>query len=145
MRIVLVRHGPAETRDASQWPDDGLRPLTARGIERTEAAAAGLARLEPKVGAVLSSPLVRAMMTAEILRKALGLEGDVGTLDALAPGGSLRSVVRRLAESESRDTIFLVGHEPDLGRLAGVLLFGAPDSSLPLKKAAACAISFDGL
>ena len=35
----------------------------------------------------------------------------------------------------------LVGHEPDLGKLAGVLLFRAP-ASLPLKKAGACVISF---
>ena len=41
------------------------------------------------------------------------------------------------------ETVALVGHEPDLGKLAGTLVFGAP-SALPLKKAGACAIQFEG-
>jgi len=83
-------------------------------------------------------------MTAEILRRALTFEGDVVTFDALAPGGSIRAIVRRLAESRQDDEIFLVGHEPDLGRLAGSLLFGTPDAPLPLKKAGVCAVDLDG-
>ena len=83
-------------------------------------------------------------MTAEILRGALAFEGEVVTFDALAPGGSIRAIVRRLAESRQDDEIFLVGHEPDLGRLAGTLLFGTPDAPLPLKKAGVCAVDLDG-
>ena len=57
MRILLFRHGPAGERDPEQWPDDRLRPLTPKGIERTRRAARGLLRLEGRPRVVLTSPL----------------------------------------------------------------------------------------
>jgi phosphohistidine phosphatase len=144
MRIYLFRHGPAGSRDPSRWPDDSLRPLSARGFERTGVAARGLARLESHATAVLSSSLARAMQTAKLLQQALELAAPVETLEALEPGGSYRGVIQRLQEFKANDSVFLVGHEPDLGKLAGVLLFGAPASTLPLKKAGACVVQFDG-
>ena len=143
MRIYLFRHGPAGSRDASRWPDDSARPLTSRGAERTELAARGLARLERDPSVVLTSPLLRAEQTAKLLCKELRLD-KMERLDALAPGGSYRAVIQRLAQSEANDAVFLVGHEPHLGKLAGVLLFGAPAGSLPLKKAGACMLVFEG-
>ncbi|HYM80336.1 MAG TPA: phosphohistidine phosphatase SixA [Candidatus Limnocylindria bacterium] len=144
MRIYLFRHGPAGSRDSSRWPDDSLRPLSPRGAERTERAARGLARLEADPTSVLSSPLVRCMQTAKLLREALELETTIETLDALVPGGSVRATLQRLSQFEPDDAVFLVGHEPDLGKLAGGLLFGAGASSVPLKKAGACLVAFDG-
>jgi phosphohistidine phosphatase len=144
MRIYLFRHGLAGSRDASRWPDDNARPLTPRGVERTRKAALGLAALEPKPTLILTSPLKRAEQTARILRDALGLSKDMETLEALSPGGSYRAVLQRLGECDANANVFLVGHEPSLGKLAGVLLFGAPASSLPLKKAGACVVQFEG-
>lgn len=144
MRITLFRHGLAGSHDASRWPDDDLRPLTPRGSERTAAAARGLARLAGRPAAVLSSPLTRAMQTAKLLKEALEWDEPIETLEALRPGGSYREVVERLRKFAASDSVFLVGHEPDLGKLAGTLVFGAPSSSLPLKKAGACVVHFDG-
>jgi phosphohistidine phosphatase len=143
MRIILFRHGPAGTRDASRWPDDGTRPLTPRGEERTRDAASGLSRLEPGAGFVFTSPLARALQTARILEDTLD-DAKVETLDDLRPGGSLRKVIDWIAADPKIATAVLVGHEPDLGKLAGTLLFGAP-SALPLKKAGACAIDFEDI
>lgn len=148
MRLVLFRHGPAGDRDPAEWPNDALRPLTDKGRDRTRAAARGVLALERRVAAVLTSPLVRADETAQILASEASL-GEVTTIEALSPGGSWREAIAAIAghTSESglgeRDVLVVVGHEPDLGKLAGVLLFGAP-RSLPLKKAGACALSFDG-
>ena len=142
MRVYLLRHGPAGSRDASRWPDDSERPLSPRGRERTERAALGLARLETDPTLILTSPLVRAEQTAKVLRSAFDREVPIEILEALSPGGSYRAIVQRLAEASANDSIVLVGHEPDLGKLAGVLVFGAPASSLPLKKAGACSIVF---
>ena len=143
MRVILFRHGPAGDRDARRWPDDRLRSLTPRGEERTRRAVRGLLRLEPGVSGVLTSPLVRCMQSAAILAKSAQLEHTPGALDALAPRGSWRDVLLRLGESSPEAAVVLVGHEPELGKLAGVLLFGAP-SALPLKKAGGCSIEFDG-
>jgi phosphohistidine phosphatase len=144
MIVVLFRHGPAGRRDGSRWPDDGERPLTPRGSRRAEVAARGLGRLLGDVSCVVTSPLARAAQTAAILHQALEPERPVEILEGLAPGGSYRSVLKRLEACGPNDVIVLVGHEPDLGKLAGVLLFGAPATGLPLKKAGACTIHFVG-
>jgi phosphohistidine phosphatase len=142
MRIILFRHGPAGTRDAARWPDDGLRPLTSRGEERTYGAAFGLARLEPEIRVILTSPLLRAAQTARVLEGVL-TDASVEVLEALRPGGSYREVIQALGKFSDAESVALVGHEPDLGKLTGTLVFGAP-SALPLKKAGACAIRFEG-
>ena len=143
LRIVLFRHGPAGKPDATRWPDDEGRPLTSRGEARTRAAAAGLARLTGGARAIWSSPLVRAAGTAALLREAYR-EPRVQTVDALRPRGSWREILERLQQHRGAGgTLVLVGHEPDLGKLAGTLVFGAP-RALPLKKAGACAIDFEG-
>jgi len=144
MRVVLFRHGPAGKRDPERWPDDALRPLSARGIGRTRLAARGVTRLEPQLSRILTSPLQRASETAEILAEGWEHEIPVETMEALAPGHPFRAVIERLADLGGTDeAVALVGHEPDLGKLAGVLLLGAP-AALPLKKAGACVISFAG-
>lgn len=142
MRLILFRHGPAGRRDGSRWPDDALRPLSPRGESRTLAAAHGLARWEPEIHTVFTSPLVRASATARLLADALG-DAELRALEALRPGGSWRQLIATLASLPAGGTVALVGHEPDLGKLVGSLVFGAP-SALPLKKAGACAVAFDG-
>jgi phosphohistidine phosphatase len=144
MRVVLLRHGPAGHRDASRWPDDRLRPLSVRGIRRTRLAAAGLARLVPGIRTIVTSPLRRAAETADLLKDALDA-ARVETLDALAPGGGSDAIAEFLAGRSPEETLALVGHEPGLGEVAGLLLFGAP-APLALKKSGACAIEFsDGV
>src|SRR5262245_66218635 len=66
----------------------------------------------------------------------------------LAPGGSVRGLLERLvtAVEESKKenlAIVLVGHEPDLGQLAGELALDPP-AVLSFKKAGAAAVRFDG-
>src|SRR5262245_54484432 len=108
MLVVLFRHGPAGRRDASRWPDDSLRPLTERGADRTRDAARGLARMLEKAPLVITSPLVRARETADILEKTLEPKKAIETLDALRPGGSVRAVVRRLETAGTGDVVVLV-------------------------------------
>lgn len=144
MIVALFRHGPAGSADAARWPDDSERPLTARGIERTQLAARGLSRVLPDVARVLTSPLVRAYQTAEILAEVLEPSHGVETLDALIPDRAYRTILTRLEACGSSDVVVLVGHEPQLGKLAGMLLFGAPSTALPIKKAGAAVITFAG-
>ena len=144
MLIYFFRHGPAGHRDPTRWPDDAQRPLTAHGIERTREAARGLARIERNGTQVWTSPLERAAQTATILSEELGLEDALETVDLLAPGDAHRAIVQRLGAIDPASTVFLVGHEPDLGRLASFLLFGSPGIQLALKKAGVCSLAFEG-
>jgi phosphohistidine phosphatase len=89
---------------------------------------------------IFTSPFRRADQTARILAETFEIE-SVQSVAALTPGGSFRDLVTTLARQSPDDVIALVGHEPDLGKLAGTLVFGAP-KALALKKAGGCAIEF---
>ena len=110
MRICLVRHAIAVERGTPGYEDDALRPLTARGRERMEAAALGLRQIySPQV--IVTSPLVRARETAAILLKAYGLT-KARTSDALASGNNTQ-LLADLQDVEA-DAVMLVGHEPHI-------------------------------
>ena len=72
MHIVIVRHGIAEDREASNRaaPDDALRQLTKEGRQKMRKAAKGLKRILPALDLIATSPLMRAAQTAEILAEA---------------------------------------------------------------------------
>ena len=142
MRLILFRHAPAESRDPGRWPDDLIRPLTPKGEALARRAARGIVWLEPGATRVLSSPARRARETAQCLADAFDDSHAPRSLPSLAPGGSWRETLRALGREPADAAVALVGHEPELGRIAGALLFGAR-ASVPLKKAGACAIELE--
>ena len=142
MRVILFRHGLAEVRDASRWPEDSERPLTTRGEKRTRNAALGLRRIEPIIERILTSPFKRADHTARILGKVLEIE-KIEAIEALVPGGSVRKILEAINAHPRVQSVVLVGHEPDLGALAGLLAFNSNEAAVPLKKAGGCGIQFE--
>lgn len=62
------------------------------------------------------------------------------TSDALAPAGTTAAVLEEIARHRREAKLALVGHEPNLGELAGSLL-GAR-TAIPFKKGAICRIDF---
>jgi phosphohistidine phosphatase len=145
MRLLIIRHGKAEEPRGLGLARarDAARRLTAAGRRDTRRAAMGLARIAPAPDVLASSPLPRAFETAEIVAHALRCEPPLA-LAALAPGGSRSKVCDWLAAQPADATAAIVGHEPDLGRLAGWLLASRASSLIVLKKAGACLIEFDG-
>lgn len=124
MKLYVMRHGPAEEQAHSGV--DGDRALTSAGRARVRAVAKALTQLGEEPLLVLTSPLVRAVQTAEIiaLDTKLGDRGGVVEVRrAVAPGGDAAALAHALA-AESRKRVMFVGHEPDLSELAGRLLGG---------------------
>jgi phosphohistidine phosphatase len=128
--LYLVRHAIAEER-GPEYADDTRRPISSRGRRRMKAAARGFADLDPGVDRILTSPLVRAVQTAEILSRELS-DASLGLCPPLAPDHRPEDVAGELGRTQSKGAIVLVGHEPDLGALAAWLL-GAR-APLPFKK-----------
>jgi phosphohistidine phosphatase len=137
-RLYLVRHAVAEERGPA-WPDDTLRPLTERGQRRFAQAAAGFVQLEGIPERILTSPLVRARQTAELLASAAD-DAPIETLPSLSPGEPPAALLAKLRRAPA-ERIALVGHEPDLGQLAAVLL-GA-SRPLPFKKGGMCRVDVE--
>ena len=140
--LYLVRHGLAEER-GEKWPDDTKRPLTEDGSDRMRKAARGLTRLGIAIDVVLTSPLVRARQTADIVAAAIDPRPSLVTIESLAPSGSYPAVVADLEKHARKTRIALVGHEPNIGELAARLI-GAR-MPFEFKKGAICRIDFDVL
>jgi len=140
--LYLVRHGLAAER-GDAFPDDTKRPLTPDGVTRLRREARGLQGLGVKVDLILTSPLVRARQTAEVLAPLVTTSGDVKTLDSLAPGGSASATIAALADYARHASIALVGHEPDMGELAAKLV--GTRTAIGFKKGAVCHIDVEGL
>ena len=140
LSLYLVRHALAAER-SEKYPDDNLRPLTSKGIAKFRMAVEGLARLDVAVDTILTSPLVRARQTADILAGGLSGSPPVVETDLLRPGTRFEQLVRAVTECAGRAAIALVGHEPDIGATAGRLV-GA-SGPLAFSKGAVCRIDFD--
>jgi phosphohistidine phosphatase len=112
MRLVLVRHA-----DAAPGEPDELRTLTSEGREQARALGERLRAEGIEADAVLCSPLLRARETAE----ALGL-GEPEADDRLAPGATPEGL--REAIAGRGETVVVVGHQPDCGRIAASLTGG---------------------
>ena len=148
MKLYIVRHAVACDRDANLWPDDSQRPLAPEGEERFRRAAGGILRLVPEVGAILSSPFVRAWRTAELLEQA-GWPAPV-PCEELGPDYSSHKVAGMLARYENLGSVALVGHRPGLYELVSYLLTGdeideACGARVQIKKGGAVHLSFNGL
>jgi phosphohistidine phosphatase len=140
--LYLIRHGlAAEHGDA--WPDDAKRPLTEEGIASMRKETRGLARLGVILDVVLSSPLVRARQTAEIVASGLDPRPPIVSVDSLTPDGSYAAVVTDLEKHARKNRIGLVGHEPSIGELAARLI--GSRHSFEFKKGAVCRIDLDAI
>jgi phosphohistidine phosphatase len=137
MEIYLIRHAIAEER-GEEWPDDDLRPLTGNGIKRFEESAEGLLEFEAPPARIITSPLVRAKQTAELVAAAMRQRVTVAVMEELAPGYPPSKVLSKVRKLKGKGPVALVGHEPDLGHLAAHLL-GA-SRPLPFKKGGMCRI-----
>jgi phosphohistidine phosphatase len=143
MNLSFLRHGVATETDEG---GDHARPLTEEGREKTRRVAEGLKRLAISFDLILSSPLVRARETAEIMAAALDAKKALKLSERLAPGGTLQALVDELLRNHVRcEEVMLIGHEPDFSRHIAVLTSGRPTLQLEMKKAGLCRLQVDEL
>lgn len=119
--LFIVRHAIAYEQDPLRWPDDADRPLTMEGEVAFKKAAAGLASLTEPVATVFASPFVRAWRTAEILQEVADWPKPE-PFKALEAGRDPQEVLDELVDAPGGPSIALVGHEPMLSELIGMLL-----------------------
>ena len=140
MELILVRHGKAE--DHGHPGGDGARALTAKG-RRQSGKVGRYLRAEGLVpDLVLTSPLVRARETAELLCEAAEADPPV-VQEWLVCGMRPQEALHELAAyAGTMETVAIVGHEPDFSRLVGYLL-GAEAGHVRVKKASIIYLSID--
>jgi phosphohistidine phosphatase len=143
MDLLIVRHAIAFERDRHRWRDDGARPLSPAGIRRARKAAAGLKEFSKPPDRLLTSPLVRARQTAQILTEVAGWP-QAEEAPGLSPGEPVLAVLSLLGKDRSK-RVAIVGHQPGLGALLTACLLG-DSGALPIemKKNAVACVSFEG-
>jgi phosphohistidine phosphatase len=138
--LYFVRHGKAGHYSAAA--DDDERRLTEDGIAVLKGAGPLLRRLNLRPDLVLSSPLPRALQTAELMVEGLGMTDDPVIDDRLRPGAAWGDLARAMAAYPDARRVMFVGHEPDLSG-AMRLLTGA--ASVRMRKGGIGCVEFPGV
>ena len=118
VKIFLIRHGHAV--DAAEQLSDGERYLTKKGRRAVREVGRALRKAGVAFEAIVTSPLVRAVQIAELIAEQTEFAGVVEVLPSLLPIGPIEtsaSVIQQRAQ-----TIAVVGHEPSISALAGLLI-----------------------
>jgi phosphohistidine phosphatase len=146
MKLYILRHGEAADHGDPRYPNDADRPLTTKGAQRTKTLAHALRQWDVSFDVILSSPLVRARETAEIIERGLRLHSRVELSDHLAPSAAYARLIARFDEFRPEPkSVLLVGHEPHLSGLISLLCTGREDLGLTLKKGGLCRLEIQHL
>jgi phosphohistidine phosphatase len=142
MHVYLVRHGIAMDREDPKCPPETERPLTPKGMKRSHAAALGLRALKIRPDAILTSPWLRAVQTAEIFSEVIGYSSKkIAQVDALKGTSTPAELFRELAKLRAK-TVLCFGHEPHLHLVIGQVLHTAAKIT-ELKKAGVACLLLD--
>ena len=143
MKLILVRHAEAVAKGENGSTRDFDRPLTDQGREQAQKLADALAAHGVRPAAVVTSPLVRTMQTAEPLLALLaGEPHQPVSCSFLAPDYYRPKKLSKFLTGLGGDVLCVVGHNPTLSEYAAWLL-GAYDAAVDLEKGAACLIAFE--
>jgi phosphohistidine phosphatase len=130
MHLYFLRHGDAVE---SPYYHDTQRPLSDLGKRQLRGVVHFLRSTKTTIELVLTSPLVRAKETAEIILAGLHTPSLL-TTEALTPGSNLRDLLAAVNMQQAK-AVMLVGHEPQLSSAISVLTGGDEHFRLEMKKA----------
>ena len=133
MTVLILRHGQAEPRGPEIADSD--RKLTRKGVRDVHRVMELARKAGVRIDAVLTSPLRRAVETAAIAAQVLDPEIGIVETASLLPDGAIPLLMKELRAYADKDSILLVGHEPQLSALAAHLL-GCFNLQVRLKKGA---------
>jgi phosphohistidine phosphatase len=136
MDLLIIRHAIAVDPEDGRFKD-AERPLTKEGAEKFKEVAAGLAGILPAPDVLLTSPLLRAVATAEIAGKALGIAPRV---EPRLAGRSVTEILAAVKEQGGKNLLAIVGHEPTVSQLLARLLGTPHDLRLGFKKGGAALV-----
>jgi phosphohistidine phosphatase len=138
--LYILRHGIAIPHGTPGVAEDE-RPLTPKGEKRIKEVGRGLAAFGLQPDRIITSPLPRARRTAQIVAQELGLIDRLETSSVLSADSDCQTIRDWLREGHP-DRLMIVGHNPSLSDLVGLLLLGEV-GKMPfyLKKGSIAALS----
>ncbi len=140
MQVYLLRHGIAE--EGKTGVNDALRSVTAEGRRKLRQVLKSAAEAGVRPELIISSPLKRALQTAELAKEILSYGDIVAQSKALSPGASAEEAWDEIRVHKDVACLLLVGHNPLFALLAAFLL-GTPQAQIDFKKGAMMRVDLD--
>jgi phosphohistidine phosphatase len=123
MKLLLMRHVEAASREAAAVEFDAERPLTKHGLAQARQVADAIQADSKTPVKVLTSPLLRAQQTAEAVAEACSVADPIQCLTLLAPGVGADDVLAIAANEGAADAwTLLVMHNPDISAIVSELI-----------------------
>ena len=134
MELYILRHGKAEERSPN-ITSDSKRRLTEIGKKELDCIGKAIKNLDAEFDYVVSSPLVRARQTADIILKNVKTKKkSLAIWDELKPEVDVEKTIKKLSSINPSFSILLVGHEPHLSSLVSKIISNSYDADISLKK-----------
>jgi phosphohistidine phosphatase len=144
MNLYLMRHAIAV--EADENTEDSQRPLTEKGRKRLGKIARNLAKLDLTFDLILTSPYLRARQTADMVADTLNIKPKyVVESENLTPLGFADKLVEEILAHEPVEFLLIVGHEPFLSQLIGILVADDAGLCIEMKQAGLCRLSTERL
>ena len=141
MNLYLMRHANAGlTRENPKL--DAKRALIKEGKDQCMMMARLLSALKVQVDVIVSSPLKRALQTAQFVGTELGYDAQVEVSEALLPDAGYGEFQEMLAQYADREGVLAVGHNPVLFQFLGRLITGNGGASIRMRKGSVARIDF---
>ena len=130
MNLFILRHASAGTRRLNPLLDI-KRPLDKEGKQYCLQLAHVMNTLKLSFDLIVSSPLKRALQTAQFVATETGYEAKIQHSDALAPSATFADFQKLVHEAEGKENILVVGHSPNIQSLLGCILVSGLSSAAP--------------
>lgn len=144
MYIYLIRHAAAVDLD-KEITEDGFRYLSTAGRNHSHEVAKKLKEHKVRFDVIISSPLARAVQTAEIFSNVLNHRGEFKTAIELIGGGSFSKFEQLIKRNSHHYSIACFGHAPDVSHYAAGLIKtnDVMELKLDFKNCSVCRINYD--
>jgi phosphohistidine phosphatase len=129
MDLYLLRHADANTEAAT----DDARPLSEKGVSQARKVGRFCKDHNLKPDIILTSPVLRAAETADIVAQII--KGELMTEPWLACGMQPETALEELRGYERFESVMIVGHQPDFSLLAAHLLGLQDNEQISVRKA----------
>ncbi|MBN1342175.1 MAG: phosphohistidine phosphatase SixA [Phycisphaerae bacterium] len=140
MQLYFIRHAIAVDASPRVTTPDGERALTEDGAKKMRRQARALEQMGVTFDLALTSPLLRAVQTAEIVCEVLGCADRMERCEVLAPGCELDEIVEVLRGHQSLESVALVGHNPDFEEIAPAIIGCTAEGGMVFRKGGMCRI-----
>jgi len=142
MILYLMRHADAGIARGNPLLDS-KRGLVKEGKEQCMLMARVLTALKAPVDTIVSSPLKRALQTAQFVGTELGFDGKVETSAALGEDGNYADFQALMAQYADREAVLAVGHNPNVFQFLGRLITGNGGAAIRMRKGSIARVDMD--